>query len=410
MALNNEEVVPPLTTEEFISFGKVPDFVRDVKPFYGDPTKLIDWIADIDSIFRTYREKGATAAQISVLERTIRRKVEGEAANVLNANNVLTDWADIKQTLILYYRDQRDIKTLDFQLTSIKKSPNESLNSYFSRVNELLSLIIAQIQTHNVMRLNAAAHIDYFREKSIDSFIRGLDKPLSILVKSINPTSLGQAYNFCIEYHNMDIRSAPCKNEFGGHPPPKPREPPMLPPRMYATQTKTFSPPPPLPRRPPTNPFLSNPFAQKQFQQNSFRPNPFQTNPFRPNYPPKPSQFPQPMEVDPSLRTGVINYSNRPPFNLKRPFPPSQHYQPNAKRQAHPLETTYQSPECYEWYDDPPYCYDEHLADYYTDVYSCDELLQPEHETGEASGVIKPSESTASEPQAANFLEWRPLF
>lgn len=401
MALGNVQVVPPLSTEEFISIGKVPDFVRDIKPFHGDPTKLTDWIADVDSIFRAYREKGATPVQISVLERTVRRKVDGEAANVLNANNVLTNWSDIKNTLILYYKDQRDIKTLDYQLTSIKKSANESLNSYFSRVNELLSLIIAQVQTDNVMSLNAAAHINYFREKSVDSFIRGLEKPLSILVKSSNPTTLGQAYNFCIEYHNMDIRSAPFKNEFSGQPVPKPREPPMLHNRMYATQPKTFLPPPPLPRRPPLNPFVTNPFAQKPFQQNSFRPNPFQTNPFRPNYPPKP---PLPMEVDQSLKTGMINYSNRPPFNLKRPFPPSHQYQPNAKRQAHPLEA-YAYPEYYEWFDEQPYCYDEY---YYTNKFTSDEPLQAEEESEEAVGVNKPAESTES--QTANFLEWRPHF
>lgn len=31
MALGNVQVVPPLSTEEFISIGKVPDFVRDIK-------------------------------------------------------------------------------------------------------------------------------------------------------------------------------------------------------------------------------------------------------------------------------------------------------------------------------------------------------------------------------------------
>lgn len=408
--------MPPLSTEEFINIGKIPDFVKDIKIFYGDPTKLTDWISDVDSIFRAYREKGATPVQISVLERTVRRKVDGEAANVLNSNNVLTNWADIKNTLILYYKDQRDVKTLDFQLTSIRKSASENLNSYYSRVNELLSLIIAQIQTDTVMSQNAAAHITYFREKSIDAFIRGLDKPLSILLKSTNPTTLSQAYNFCLEYFNMDIRSSPFKNEFGGQAPPKPREPPALPPRVYPTQPRAFLQPALPPRGRPVNPFptayplrqnfpQTNPFAQKPFQQNQFRPNPFQLNPFRPNHPPNQQQYPQPMEVDPSLKTRAINYSNRPPLNFKRPFPPSHQYQQNAKRQAHPLENS--TAENYELYDEQSYCYDEHSLDPYAqDMYN-DATIHSMYETEEASAVDHPEPNT-SESQGANFLEWNP--
>lgn len=44
---------------------------------------------------------------------TEKRKIEGEAADILNTNNVLSYWSDIKNTLILYYREQRDVKMLD---------------------------------------------------------------------------------------------------------------------------------------------------------------------------------------------------------------------------------------------------------------------------------------------------------
>lgn len=178
--------------------------------------------------------------QLSVLERIIRRKVEGEAADVLNANNIRCEWTDIKNTLIHYYRDQREIKTLDYQLTSIRKSADENLNTYYSRVNELLSLLIAQVQTNDKMKVNAAAHIDYFSDKALDAFIRGLDKPLSILLKSTKPQNLSQAYNFCVEYFNMDLRSAPYRNELGRQTLPKPTDPPKVPPRPHALNPKIF--------------------------------------------------------------------------------------------------------------------------------------------------------------------------
>lgn len=429
MANPNVPVVPAMTTQQFMDMGKIPDFVRDVKPFTGDPTRLVDWLTDVDSIFRTYRDNGATQTQINVLERTVRRKIEGEAADILNANNIATDWNQIKNTLILYYRDQRDVKTLDYQLTSIKKSANENLNTYYSRVNELLSLIIAQVKTDDTLKLNSAAHITYFREKALDAFVRGLEKPLNILLKSTNPQTLGQAYNFCVEYQNMDIRSAPFRNEHGGQPVPKPRALPELP----SSQPRIILAPPIPPRRSPFNPFSNhgppprqfpqatfqnlappprqfsqpnpfrqtpqnNPFQNNPFQNNPFRNNPFRTNPFKS----------EPMEVDTSQQTKIVNYGNRPVMNLKRPHPPSQQFQ-SFKRQAHPLESIYPEYDPYGYYTDW-YDYEHFDESYLNSDYCDDSYIQPnqlDEEIGEASGASN-SEPVKSDPQVANFLEWRP--
>lgn len=403
---------PSMTTQQFLDLGKVPDIVRDVKPFNGSPTELIDWLADVDSIFNVYREQRATTSQISILERTIRRKIGGEAADILNANNIKCDWTEIKETLVLYYRDKRDIKTLDYELTSIKKSNNENISSYYSRVNELLSHIIVQVQTDDKMKINASVHIDYFRDKSLDAFIRGLERPLSILLKSTNPTSLGTAYQFCVEYYNMDIRSAPYRNELGGQPTPKPREPPRVPPRPHAPISRPVLPPPLPPPRNTINPFHnSNPFRQTQHQTNPFNSNPFRQtqhyNPFNQNNSQKPLPPPEPMEVDPSIRTKNVNYGNRPQTNQKRPLPPSQQHQ-NFKRQAHPLDSNNQNPETHEhsnehYYDEQYYEPDQYADSYYNQYE--DSYYQP-HDM-EQPPVDKQQDPEPSMPQEANFLDWR---
>lgn len=183
---------------------------------------------------------------------------------MLNSNNVQREWTDVKKTLILYYRDKQDLKTLDFELTSIKKSGNKILGSYYLRVNELLASIIAQIQTEEKFFFHIDSHIDFFREKAI--FIRGLEK----LLRTSYSKTLNQAYQFCLYYNNMDTRSAAYRNEHPIHIP-KPREldiskiPPRLPPRRL--------PPTPLPRSfqpfqsfQPVQPFQMSPFNRQNFQ------------------------------------------------------------------------------------------------------------------------------------------------
>ena len=161
-----------------------------------------------------YRDLSDDSLQFHLVERTIRRKVRGEASDVLNAKNVTCAWHQIKSTLMLYHKDKRDVKTLDYELTCIKKGYSESLAGYYSRVNELLTAMIAQVQTDSKYSLHANVHINYFREKALNS-IRGLEKPLSTLLKTADPKTFSKAYQFCLDYFNMDIRSAPYKNQYG---------------------------------------------------------------------------------------------------------------------------------------------------------------------------------------------------
>lgn len=58
--------------ESFADIGKIPDIVRDIPQFDGNPAKLMQWIADVDSITEIYAQfKGTHHYQLIL--RTIRR-------------------------------------------------------------------------------------------------------------------------------------------------------------------------------------------------------------------------------------------------------------------------------------------------------------------------------------------------
>nr|QHA33694.1 putative gag polyprotein [Chibugado virus] len=314
-----------LAINNFSTVGKLSDFVKELAKFDGKPTELISWITDVEGIFDLYRDLPKKSVEYGILTRSIRRKIIGEASDVLNANNVFYDWETMKSTLLLYYKDKRDLKTLDFELTTIKKAPSESLSSYFSRVNELLALIIVQVQTDESMVESSDSHIKYFREKALDSFIRGLEAPLSIMLKTAGVTTLSKAYQFCLDYKNIDIRSAPFRNEHSNNFVPKPRE-------LELPQQRSAVYVPPVQPRMRTRP---TPMPRMFRQSNhSF------------------THQPQPIAIDQSIRSNQANYGNnstvqqfRPNNQLfqkpvamnRRPNPFSSQYH-QYQRQAHPIE------------------------------------------------------------------------
>lgn len=406
----------------FVDVGRVPDFVKLLNTFDGNPTELIGWLCEVESIYNMYRNLPRDSVQFDLLARTIKRKIIGEAASVLNANNVGIDWVQIKNTLLLYYKDKRELKTLDTELSNVKRRPNESLNGYFSRVNELLSSIIAQIQTDPVFNGHANSHISWFREKALDSFIRGLERPLSLHVKTSKPENLLRALNLCLEYYNLDARTAPFQDRHTHAPIPRPRgfpERPIPPPRRESFQ------PVPAPRL-----FQPAP-APRFFQQTSnmhYSRNPFQNyNQFPPARPfaPKPLPRPEPMEVDQSIRSRNIDYRNRPQLDLKRPRPPS-FQTPNFKRQAFPLDglgdenySGYYYTDSPEYYPEDNYDYlddfttqNPHEHQYYYDNQPQRQFSEPEHEPQytdkQQTEFVPPDEQQPSTSSNTHFLEWNP--
>lgn len=417
MAEAERQLRQEVAINSFTDIGRIPDYVKGLSSFDGKPTELINWLTEVQEIFNMYQDLPRESVQFGIIQRTVRRKITGEASDVLNSNNITCDWPQIKATLLLYYRDKRDLRTLDYELSNIKKSPAETLGSYFSRVNELQNLIIAQVQTEPGMTEHASSHINYFRGKALDCFIRGLERSLSLLLKTANPHNLNRAYQFCLEYYNMDARTAPFNNQYSEHPIPKPRElvisstaPPPVP-------RRTINVPPP-PRRYPN--FASAPMPMPRFIQNIPAPMPrytqnipapmprynqnipapmprYQQNTyFMPKQPP-----PVPMEVDPSIRSRQVNYGNRPIFNPKRPHPPSTQVQ-NFKRQAYPL-TQGDEYTGYQYTNSP---------EYYPDNYDyLDDYMEPTESPLPDDPSSQPQQPAAlplkEEPSSsANFLEW----
>uniref|UniRef100_A0AB38Z1R2 Gag protein n=1 Tax=Panta errantivirus TaxID=3078412 RepID=A0AB38Z1R2_9VIRU len=334
--------------EDFMRIGKVPDYVRDLPVFEGRASELMSWVMEVEKILHMYASLPRDSMLYHVVEGTIRRKIKGEAADVLNSNGVTGDWSSIKSTLLLYYKDKRELKTLDHELGGIRKRATESLSSYFSRVNDLLSAIVTQIYTDTKYAINAEAHVSFFKDKALDCFIRGLDSPLCFLLKNNNPPNLHAAYNYCLEYCNMNVRSAPFKGEIRINQVPKPRD-------LYAA-------PPPRPNYNQNSVPQRPPLPQKNPQQGNFMP-PQQSQHRQDSHPHRQNNYPVPMEVDPSLRSNVLNYANRPHNNYGQHTPPStqrrQTYAVDASMQYHsdhqdyPHHQDYSYPQDYSYHQAP---------------------------------------------------------
>lgn len=182
--------------------------MRDLPEFTGNPRDLSQWILDVEDVLELFDDL-KNSFQYHLLIKTIRRKIKGEANDALITSNAPTQWDSIKEVLKLYYADKRDLMTLDNQLKSLNRHKHESLENYYSRVRELITLISSAVSMDDQWRGHEAILMRLYNQIALDTFIRGLGDPLSRFCKNFRPQSLAQAYSYCVDYLNLDARNAP---------------------------------------------------------------------------------------------------------------------------------------------------------------------------------------------------------
>uniref|UniRef100_A0A182PWR7 Retrotransposon gag domain-containing protein n=1 Tax=Anopheles epiroticus TaxID=199890 RepID=A0A182PWR7_9DIPT len=123
--------------------------------FNGNPRNLPHFILDVEEILELFKDFKESCEYYLIIK-TIRRKIKGEANDILVTNNTPTEWFVIKEVLCLFYSDKRDLMTLDHQLKSTSRMRNESIESYYSRITELITLISSAIKVWQKLIITAS--------------------------------------------------------------------------------------------------------------------------------------------------------------------------------------------------------------------------------------------------------------
>lgn len=279
----------PRTEQDLIEISKLPDVVKELQIFEGNPTQYMSWIHNVENILRDYEIVRNKPIYRAILQ-SIRQKIRGNADSALVSYNIYTeDWTTIKNCLSLHYADKRDLRTLEHQL-SMMMQRNASLDEFYANVNHQLSLIINKIKTEEYSHETVNALNESYRNRALDVFIRGVNGDLARVLTIQKPQTLPEAYASCLEIQNLNFRNMPIHQKSN-------------------TNTVTA----------PLNQF----FSKREPIQSYSRNQTYNTTPHKyvsqmkplpipPPLPPTPSKPPVPMDVDRSLQSRQVNYINRP--------------------------------------------------------------------------------------------------
>lgn len=358
---------------------KLPDIVRSLREFSGQPGEFSSWRKSVERVLKIYEPLRGSPKYFGIIN-VIRNKIVGHADHILESYNTPLNWNNISRCLTLHYADKRDLGTLEYQMTSLVQG-NKSVQEFYHSVYEHLSLILNKISAMEVSgeALNLLMHS--YREKALDTFIRGLKGDLPRLLGIREPSDLPQALHLCMKLENQTFRqqyAAATNNnvrKMQPVPPPISSFPPQIPPRgqmpiRYQGNIPFNNYQPklnPLQANYPQYTQLRPNLPQKPIQQSFYRPQVQQ--PFYHPQIPNNTKYQQPEPMDTStIKTNNVNYMNRPSAPKRPNNPPSQQIHPNKLQRNFHVNTSPADPTEEQQYEqtiqNEDQCHDQTLQEY----------------------------------------------
>lgn len=311
--------------EEIGDLDKIPDIVKSLKDFAGNPAEFSSWKKSVDRIMQIYSNQRGTAKYFGIIH-VIRNKIIGEADTALESYNTPLNWEAISKCLTTHYADKRDIGTLEYQLTSLIQG-NKTTVEFYQEIFGHLSLLLNKINCMDAGPETVNVLTESYRRKALDTFIRGLNGDLPRLLGIKEPRDLPEALHLCQKLENQNFRSdyasrnhqnlarkttanAPqrlnIQNSFAKHSNPR-----VAPQTHQTSQNFRYY-------QPPT---FQN--YQEVINHQNYNPPRYVAPPpqnYQPRYvappprpvAPKPLPKPVPMEIDSTIQTRQVNYMNRP--------------------------------------------------------------------------------------------------
>lgn len=344
---NYDQEINICAHNDLTGLDKIPDIVKSLREFSGNPNEFSSWKKSVDRILKIYETIRGTPKYYGILS-VIRNKIVGQADTALESYNTPLNWIKISRCLIMHFADKRDIGTLEYQLTTLIQN-NNSISEFYQLVYQHLSLILNKLACLEMSEESLAIMTQTYRQIALDTFIRGLKGDLSRLLSIREPQDLPQALHLCLKIDNMNYRTQHALNSQANF---KKFTTSQSGP-SYRTMPSQFFPElahfPQIAKQQNNIPQRYQPPIPPRYNnyhngQHNAQARPWQNAQFRP-LPPKPLPRADPMDVDRSIHSKIVNYQNRPNYNSARNLPQNPAYKRyNDSNRAYPankIQRTY---------------------------------------------------------------------
>lgn len=159
--------------------------------FDGNKSKLLEFIDNCDKAYFLVKE-GFKPALFAIIETKLT-----DNARALTRNRTFADWASLKTYLLDAYSERRTMGQWQLELHSCKQNFNESIMIFANKVENCYIKLLNSLDATLSAEAREAC-VNMLKMQALNVFLTGLNKELSILVKSQKPETLESAISIAL--------------------------------------------------------------------------------------------------------------------------------------------------------------------------------------------------------------------
>lgn len=272
--------------DSVISLSRIPDTIKTIPTYNGDPKTLNSWIDGVQAVVSMYSTL-TNHPVYPIWIRQIRNKIIDKANEALVTSHTPLQWPNIKATLINYFGDKRDLSTLTQKIPFMRQN-TKTIDEFYQECSGLLADINSKISLDPESQGHVAPIMRIIGEQIKNAFIDGLNEPYSSYTRNYRPQTLVDAYHSAREQYAANMR------------------------KKEVTSSTTQRAVPQQQSKNVQRPYIPIPQYHPSYIPRYTGAIP--RNSIPPKIPPKPFAKPVPMDVDKSqkINSAKINYINRP--------------------------------------------------------------------------------------------------
>lgn len=191
---------PPRNETDICNSLRIPDAVKDLPTFDGNPRLLYDFISNVEEILSFILDVSGTN-YANIILRAIRNKIVGQASEILNMYGTSLDWSEIKNNLTTHFSDKRNETSLIRDLHQLRQN-GRTVEEFYSKIIEIFSTMMNYIRVHELHPNVIKAKETLFEEMCLNTFLSGLREPLGSTIRAMRPSKLPDALKFCLQEQN----------------------------------------------------------------------------------------------------------------------------------------------------------------------------------------------------------------
>lgn len=177
----------------FLNSQKIPESIKGLPTYDGETKSLYQWLRNVDAVVANLEDAPAPQNMQRIWLGYIRNKIVGRASDALIARNQDETWANMRNVLIEYFGDKRDISTLTQSIPYMFQK-NKSLDVFYQEINELTTSLNQKICLDPFYDGHVHAVMHFVEIITKNAFIDGLNEPMSSYTRNYKPTTLVDAY------------------------------------------------------------------------------------------------------------------------------------------------------------------------------------------------------------------------